>query len=524
MAISVSGLTVHTQEGSGTWKDYVGGPASSSTTATFYSGASSRGRKFTGYKGMGFEVNATGADLSNSILVVRFLVNGGLANNLAADGAQILAEDTSGNISYWTVAGSDNYPGGWFDAVIDTANTETTNSGTAATLSAIRYVGIWLNAAASSGGDPNVYVDEVLSLPNTGLTLAGNTTNLFSELATWDETSRYGVITRRSGVVYAKCPLILSPDATGHTSTDETLVFEEPIYEDGTNIDSALTLQGLSSSDLDPIALTRLNARCHDETSIGGTNADKKLDFASATDITANTCTFDGFNGATMALGGSGNAFTDCSFQRCSQITDSGAVVRGGFVRNTAAAATEAALLWTVSSDWEDTTFAMGAANSHAIEIETAITDSWTGFTFVGYNGTAGPTTVGNEVLNNNATSGTVTINASDVTGTISFYNRGGASTVINSTVTITLTGLQDNTEVRVFDTGTTTEVAGIEDATAGSPGNRSFSFSATPSDGLDVRIINVTYEYLKLTNYIVPSSSTSVPIQQRFDRNYGNP
>lgn len=355
MAISVTGLTVHTQNGGGTWQNYGSGGGSASTTATFLSGTSAQGRKFTGAKGFAYQVNASGTDLSTSIIVVRFLVNGGLGATLAGGGASIRMEDTSGNTSDWYVAGSDTYNGGWFEAVVDTANAESANSGTAATLTAIQYVGVLVNAAASSGGDPNVYVDEVLSMPNTGLTLAGNTTNVFDELADWDDTSLYGVVSRRSGIIFSKCPLILSPDASDHASTDEIIVFEEPVYEDGTNVDSALTLQGLSSADSDTITLTRLTAICADNSDIGGTNADKELDFSSATDIVANDCVFRGFNGTTVDLGGSTNDYTGCTFQTCSLITSSGAVIRDCFFRN--ASSSTGALQWDEDTDIQDCVF-----------------------------------------------------------------------------------------------------------------------------------------------------------------------
>lgn len=440
MAISVTGLTVHTQTGAGTWKDYESGPGGGSSTAIFLSSTSSFARKFTGFKGFAFQVNAAGTDLSNTVILVRILVNGGIGATLAADGIRIRLEDTSGNISDWTVGGSDTYSGGWAELVIDTANAETdsTITGTPATLTAIQYVGIYLNASAASGGDPNVYLDEILSYPNTGLTLAGNTTQLFDELYTFDDTSKYGIVSKRGGVIFSKAPLIMSPDATGHASVDEVVVFEEPIYEDSTNVDSALTLQGLSSADTDSITLTRLITICEDNGDITGTNAGKELDFASATNITADTCTFRGFTGTDVALGGSGNSYDDCIWQGCNQITDTGAVVRRGFVRDTTAIATEASLLWTSSSDWEDTTFTMGSTNSHAIEIETNnLTDSWTGFTFTGYNATGGGTTVGNEVFNNQSTTGTVTINATGINGVISYYNRGGGATSIVTSVTV---------------------------------------------------------------------------------------
>jgi hypothetical protein len=357
LAISVTGLTVHTQNGSGTWTDYGTGGGSTSTTATFLSGTSSRGRKFTGSKGFAFEVNASGTDLSSSIVLVRFLVNGGLGATLAGGGASIRMEDTSGNISDWYIAGSDTYNGGWFEAVIDTANAESANNGTAATLTAIQYVGLLCNAAASSGGDPNVYVDEILSCANTGLTLAGNTTNVFDEAADWDETSLYGIITRRAGVVFSKVPLNLAPDASDHASTDEQLVFEEPIYEDGTNVDSALTLQGLSSSDADNNNLVRLACSVEDNADINGTHASKTLDFSSATDTDLTDCTFRGFNATSNAvqLGTSTNAINGTTFNLCGQVSAGTAIIRDCIFRNTTDSA--GAFFYDENSDIADSDF-----------------------------------------------------------------------------------------------------------------------------------------------------------------------
>ena len=183
-------------------------------------------------------------------------------------------------------------------------------------MTAIQYVGLVVDAASASGGDDNFYIDQVLSLPNTGLTLGGNTTNVFDEAATWDETSLYGMITKDGDVISSLCPLILSPDASDHASTDEIVQLKEPIYEDGTNIDSALSIQGISSADSDTITLTRLLITCENNSDINGTNADKELDFGSATDISATNCIFRGFDGTSVALGGSGNDYTGCTFQK----------------------------------------------------------------------------------------------------------------------------------------------------------------------------------------------------------------
>jgi hypothetical protein len=438
MAISVTGLTVHTQNGGGTWQNYGSGGGSASTTATFLSGTSAQGRKFTGAKGFAYQVNASGTDLSNSIILVRFLVNGGLGATLVAGGGSIRLEDTSGNTSDWYVAGSDTYNGGWFEAVIDTANAESANSGTAATLTAIQYVGILVNAAASSGGDPNVYVDEVLSMPNTGLTLGGNTTNLFKELADWDDTSLYGVISRRAGIIFSKSPLILAPDASNHASTDEVIVFEEPIYNDGTNVDSALTLQGISSTDADTTAFTRAVAICENNGDIVGTNADKKLDLGSATDIDADSSTFKGFNGTVTTLNSSNFIWDGTTFLNCDAIEPVGnPSLKNTFFRGSSVAADGSALVWNFNTDpdgeLDGAFFSKGTNAHHAMTL-----------------GTNCPLTI---TLRNWEVSG---FNASDGQNDSAFYTADRGSDV---TWTINIVGGTGNFKVKKGRAGDTVNI-----------------------------------------------------------------
>jgi hypothetical protein len=109
--------------------------------------------------------------------------------------------------------------------------------------------------------------------------------------------------------------------------------------------------------------------------------------------------------------------------------------------------------------------------------------------------------------------------------GTIDYFtDDAGGTWTPPATTTVTLTGMQDNTEVRVMATGTQTELAGIENATDGSPGNRSFAFSLTASTVVDIWLINLIYENEDIVGYTVPAVNTSLPQSQRFDRNYANP
>ena len=96
--------------------------------------------------------------------------------------------------------------------------------------------------------------------------------------------------------------------------------------------------------------------------------------------------------------------------------------------------------------------------------------------------------------------------------------------TEVVSSTTVTFTGMKDNTEVRVYKSSDGSVVDGIEDVTDGTSNNRSFSWSAAPSLSVDYVIHNVEYETIRVNGYVVPGAATSLPIQQRIDRNYENP
>ena len=124
-------------------------------------------------------------------------------------------------------------------------------------------------------------------------------------------------------------------------------------------------------------------------------------------------------------------------------------------------------------------------------------------------------------VFNVLATTGTLTISVSGGSGTVS-YKTAGATVVVSNDVTVTLTGLKDNTEVRVMEAGSNTvELAGIEAATVGTTDDRSFAFSLSAATSVDIYIVNVLYENIERYAYTIPGTPTSLPQEQRFDRVY---
>lgn len=127
----------------------------------------------------------------------------------------------------------------------------------------------------------------------------------------------------------------------------------------------------------------------------------------------------------------------------------------------------------------------------------------------------------------NDTSSGTLTLNVSGGT-TPSVRNAPGATTSVVSSVTVTFDKMRDNSEVWVFPTGVRgigSEIAEIENATAGTPDNRNFAWSAAASTVVDYKIHNwdadtEDYQTIEIIGFTVPASAVTIDIQQILDRN----
>ena len=86
---------------------------------------------------------------------------------------------------------------------------------------------------------------------------------------------------------------------------------------------------------------------------------------------------------------------------------------------------------------------------------------------------------------------------------------------------TLTIEPLKLNTEVRVFDAGTTTEIGGIENS--GTSFDFEYTHDRTTDPVVDIVIHALGYEYIKIKNLSLGINDSTIPIQQRFDRNYRN-
>ncbi len=113
-------------------------------------------------------------------------------------------------------------------------------------------------------------------------------------------------------------------------------------------------------------------------------------------------------------------------------------------------------------------------------------------------------------------------------TGTLTWINTNGANASIGSTPNggtinfitpsvLTVAPLIANTEVRVYESGTTTEVAGVE--SSGTSFQNSISVNS-----VDVVVHKEDYVYIRVNNVDMTGGDVSLPIEQIFDRNYENP
>lgn len=85
--------------------------------------------------------------------------------------------------------------------------------------------------------------------------------------------------------------------------------------------------------------------------------------------------------------------------------------------------------------------------------------------------------------------------------------------------ITLTLTGLQINSEIRIFEHNTTTELDGVENSNI----TFEFKYYYTPNTYVDIVIMNLDYQYYRIDNYLLTSTNSSIPIQQILDRVFEN-
>jgi hypothetical protein len=432
-----------------------------------------------------------------------------LTNNLpymepVANGGYELQVYDGTTTEYKTMFGSDTYGGGWFNVVWDM------DTFTAVTLANVRRWGYRAQHSIAAKNAINTWADVMRYLDGYSMTggTSGDKVRLM-DIATIDKTNAYGVLSNYEGVYFSTGAIQFGTGATAHhfEMDGDVLVFIEKPVKAG-----LYKVVGVGSGT--NVVITGSVLR-----STGTTDATRfVIDFD---DSTLASLVFTGnliVRASTSAFK-TGQSITDNIFDNCGQITHGGSDMRGSSVSGYEGTANTSALLYNVNADpageMDNMSFTKGTAATHAIEFGTTSPTTLTlnGLSFAGYNASNNQN---DSALHIKRTSGTVTINLNSVSGTVSYRTDGATVSLVNST-TLTLTGLKNPTEVRVFNAGTTTAIAGQEDVTTGT---FSTGIDAATYPSVDIAIISLGYQNIRLLS-IATTSSISIPIQQTIDRQY---
>jgi hypothetical protein len=489
---------------------------SKATAATWDTGGTTRG-------GVIFN-NAAGVTIPTDGAVMTWVYWWGpnVLSSKATGGAEIIIGSSTTAYNAWYVSGADDWEfGGWRNYPV--SNTVAVSRTAGSPTATLQYFGWNANVGVATNiGKGNPYGIDTIRYGRCTLTATnGDGTNGYASFggsspdagaAAYDNavTRRWGLLTPRDGAYFMQGLFRMGSSTTAVDFRDSNRIIFIQNTEKVTSNFNTIEILNTGSN----ISLTSCNFQA-----LGTVSRGRWLTTDNAV-VTLTGCSFTDLNTFTF---GSNTSITGCTFRRCGLLTQSSATMSSCVITKSTSTTS---LLVNNPSNISDITFESDGGN-HAIEITSAGTYSFTDLTFTGYASTDG--TTGNEVFYNNS-GGAVTINASGITGILSVRNSAGSSTTVNNTVSITVTGLKDNTEVRVYSSedntppyAVPTELAGTDSATSGTTDNRSFTFGATPGNTIYIRVFNTNWIADDLT-YVVPGSSTEIQIPQRRDRVYSNP
>lgn len=496
MVLSTSGVTAVTQVGTSTWVDVGGGGGSGSNTNFFLSSTSSRGRKVSNaVRGFLADVGAGGVDISNEMILIRWATLAGIGqlNTKAAGGVRVrITSDALGtnNFQEWYVDGNDTYTGGWRESIIDPNKPPSAVTGTL-DLTAARLFGmVWDETATVGGGDDNCYIDEVLRIANTGITVTGTSTSFWADMKADDDTNLYGVIQERGGVFYVLGNVTIGGGAvTDIEDAGVTVVFENQTYDP--NITGHFTDVPNLTPELTGLTVTRAASATNVDfgTKVGsgasavGTSGVSFIDDGlpwtldvSDADIDAVNfygCTFSGAK--TPLMNDAASEAISCTFNNCTMVDPNEHIIRKCFFANSPELTNQQ--LTQVTADnggtlTDETEDADDAGASDALLPVAATTD----FGYFGFrlpydqlDFDIGTAWTGSPVFTWEYWSGSAWSSLSGVTGGATFGGSTGANTVSwtrpGDWATTTVTGVQESEALYFVRYDVTT--AGSADASA---------------------------------------------------------
>lgn len=335
----------------------------------------------------------------------------------------------------------------WQCFVLDTAKADaggnysvTVKAGSESSLNfgAITQVGIHFKATVGAQGNvPNTYVDIMRYAPiGVGLTITG-TNGVMTDIVSADDNignqEAFGIIRQLATGVYGLQGVLKIGDASGSANTsfsitNETIVF--PGFVIDTNKYQIILQQGGSGSTTVTISGSTIYCPI-------GIGAKFDADGSGTINLDVDRSTLFGFSQGVELK--SGHTFNDSTISNSGAVVAPGTDIRGTSILSSTVAADASAIVYNSATDpdgkLDNTTFTKGTNAHHAIELGTSTPTTMTlrGITFSGFNAANAQN---DSVLHIKRTSGTVTINTVDCSGTVSYKSDGATVVIVADPVT----------------------------------------------------------------------------------------
>jgi hypothetical protein len=468
-------------------------------------------------------------DTNGAVLIWGFWASPASLSTYANGGLKIIAGEDVANFYAWDCSGSDFEPnplGGWYCYALDPAvgspdDTVGTNS------APFSCFGLAVNCTAQARGYP--FAVNAIRVGRCTLEITNGQSGsygTFSGMESFDTSTnqRYGLFQNILGAYRWQGLMSLGLTGTSVDFRDGNVAINVANTPNVTSSFNKIEIHNSSSNvEWSNVVMTSPGVN----NTIAPTASRGDFEVVDNATVAFTGCSFTdmgtfGFNDGTNS-----NVLTDTTFRRCNLVTTGGATLTGCTIDDTNDS-TKAVIVSSPANAAKisNSTFTSGGTG-HGLEIGgTASNITLTGLDFEGYD-TDNPGTAANKAIYVNIASGSMTINISGGSGvTASHHVRtAGCTVTISADVTITFTGMKDNTEVRVYKTSDDSEIAGIENATAGTTDNRSFAWSSPATT--DVYYVlhhwsgsSPFYLTIRKEGYIVPSTDTDIAVNQQINRN----
>lgn len=509
-SISSDLTTYSTMEAGTSATDIGGGQGSSDETDFYIQGSACQSRKVSGngtLAGVGFTTAGTalGTVTDDHAYVWVNCLTPGLINTTANGGIRIYLGDSPTVYKSYYVNGNEDLIGGWKCYPVSPNGSADDSNGIIGGFF-LEFIGAALLTTGTINRN-NIGVDAIRF--GTGIDASGGGSpdpDLdYASISTFDAdtTRQLGILQPTPSGVELQGRLRLgiddttSPTVFSETNGVLTKPNNNPVTQNTLSTFSGIVLRGSQTN----ATFTSCLFLSLDTTDQGFIDCDTATNGATAS---FDKCTF--IDWGTIS-GRSTVSFDGCSFNGCQSLT-----TNGSSVDNCSFDTCQPVECGNNLSDITNCSFTQGGQVGPAIATSVnSGTISFVGNTFSGYSLVDQDPS---SAIFFDATSGSVTVNVSGAA--IPTYNTLGVTVNFQLSNTLELTGLEAGTEVRVYDAGTTTELAGIE-STSGT-----FSTSVAVS-AVDIVIFNLNFIAIRLTN-VDTTSDRTIPIQQQEDRQYENP